>query len=296
MKTVDLISNVHGYPGGIDLTFECNNNCVFCFNNYKRGRPCMPLEEAKQKADEIRAQGKKIVRLCGSEPTLYPFLEDLAAHIFAAGGKFALSTNCRRFADASLALRLKNLGLTSVYTSVHGHTPELLESITGAPGSFNEIMTGIQNLISAGVAVETNTTICSLNYPQLPQIARFICGRFPKIFRSRFSYLYLKNNENLKHLLVPLDEARLHLEAALDIIREAGKDYLVEKGPRCLAPHYENFFKAESFVSEINQKPEVCGNCQYANSPGCVGVSAQYLERFSQRGIVPFPRMVAKNG
>jgi len=55
---------------GISLTYECNNNCIFCGDNSKRkNQNVMSLEKAKKKVVEFKKHSKYII-LVGSEPVL----------------------------------------------------------------------------------------------------------------------------------------------------------------------------------------------------------------------------------
>jgi MoaA/NifB/PqqE/SkfB family radical SAM enzyme len=73
-----------------------------------------------------------------------------------------------------LAERAVQLGLQSVNTSLHGHTPEIHDSLTRTPGSYAEAIAAVQNLASLHVPIVVNTTINRQNYTHLIDIARLL--------------------------------------------------------------------------------------------------------------------------
>ena len=275
-----------GIPSGVELTYRCNNNCVFCFYHEIKNLDEMPLHEAMESILRLKESGYKVIRLRGGEPTTYSKLDELLRFIKEEGLKVAMTTNCSKF-DTAFSRKMRDFGLITVYTSLHGHTPRIHESITRRKGSFAETVAGIKNLLKLGVAVETNTTICSLNYDTFPEIAHFLCNEFDSLFSCRFSYLYLGNNQKLSDLLVDFTTLRPELEKAISIIEKEGKKFFIEKAPICAAPRYSSYFKAEKFVSDINYKPHICGQCAYFKDKYCVGVSRHYLEKFGEEGLIP---------
>ena len=60
--------------GRLDLTYRCNDNCVFCFNQKHINKsPELSLAEIKRKfADACRRWPVSRVLLTGGEPTLHP--------------------------------------------------------------------------------------------------------------------------------------------------------------------------------------------------------------------------------
>ncbi|MBU4449766.1 MAG: glutamate racemase, partial [Actinobacteria bacterium] len=58
--------------------------------------------------------------------------------------------------------------------SIHGHTPELHDSLTRSKGSFEQTKQGIKNLIELAQPISTNTVVVKQNYKYLAKITEFL--------------------------------------------------------------------------------------------------------------------------
>lgn len=277
---------------GLHLTYKCNDNCLFCYDGIKRQTlPDLSLKEAKNLVIKAKNEGKKIIALRASEPTLYPYLMELTEFISDLGLKFRITSNLKRCADKNFAQKLVDNGLVSAYTSLHGHTAQLHDKIVRTTGSFQARTQGMKNLTALGVRIETNTTITSLNFRQLKTIAEFIWLNF-KPYKMRFAFLRCKANalENTKNIMPRIPEIRPYLKEAVDYLKKEGPYAFIEKGPICLLPEYEKDFKSEYYMLRENIKPAACSRCRFYKDDACVGVSPTYLDLYGDSDLIPQKR------
>lgn len=277
---------------GISLSYKCNNNCVFCYDQLRRKKTKdKTLEQAKSEILQLKDSGVHLIALRGSEPTIYPHLFELIRFINSQGLKFRLTTNARSFYYEDFTKAIIKMGLAQVYTSLHSHKAKVHDDLTRVEGSFKQTFEGIKNLLKHGVEVETNTTIVRQNVGHLKDIAQFFSEEFSSIYRVRFSFLYCKGVEaDLKSwsLLMPsLAETRDSLTAAMDTFRENRIYSFMEKVPVCGAPKHCLDFKSEDYVIRANTKPQACFSCKYYHGDRCVGISPVYLKIHGENDLIP---------
>ncbi len=230
MKRIDL-----------KIGFDCNNKCDFCAQGGKRlrvGRKT--LAQIKAVLKRARGEGVTGVVFTGGEPTLHP---DLPAAVRAARAmgyeSVQVQTNGRRFAYYDYCLELKKAGVTEMAPSMHGSTSEIHEGLTRAAGSFKEVVRGIMNCKKLGMYVLTNSVITSLNYRDLPELARLLVHL--KVNQFQFAYVHLVGSawENRKWLAPRKSDVMPYLRRALDVGMAGGAGCYTEAVPFCLMKGYE---------------------------------------------------------
>ncbi|MBN1897273.1 MAG: radical SAM protein [Spirochaetes bacterium] len=158
----------------VSITGLCNNNCIFCLDGDKTGKFNKNKEEVMKEIDLNRRDGAARLVLSGGEPTIHPDIVDFVKYGKRKGYKrVQMITNGRMFVYKAFVASLKNAGLDEAVFSLHGHTRDIHEAMTGAPGSFSQIVQGIENAIKAGFVVSAYTTVTKINFKYLPQIICF---------------------------------------------------------------------------------------------------------------------------
>lgn len=230
MKRIDL-----------KIGFNCNNLCAFCAQGGKRDRAGQKsLAEIKRTLARARRTGVAGAVFTGGEPTLHP---DLLAAVRAARAlgydSVQVQTNGRRFAYYDYCLELKKAGVTEMGPSLHGSTAEIHEELTRAPGSFKEVVQGILNCKKLGMYVLTNSVITSVNYRDLPALARLLTHLGVNQFQFAFVHLVGSAWENRKTLAPRKTAVMPYLRRALDAGIKSGTACYTEAIPFCLMKGYE---------------------------------------------------------
>jgi MoaA/NifB/PqqE/SkfB family radical SAM enzyme len=167
----------------IKLGDLCNNRCPFCVSGDLRDAkaPWTPLARVKGELEAFRARGCDAVGFLGGEPTVYPWIEEAAAHARAVGyRRVALCTNGTRLSDAAFCARLVAAGVNRVTVSLHSHLPELEDGImTGVPGNHARKVAGIRNMLAWRArgrmedGVSLNPVLSRRNLPALREYLLF---------------------------------------------------------------------------------------------------------------------------
>lgn len=229
----------------INLTYVCDNNCVFCAVG-DRKKEHVRIEDALRAMREYRRMGARLIDFDGGEPTLYPGLMDAIKAAAAAGfERIAITTNGRRLADEEFARKLMASGITDLMISLYGADARTHETITCAPGSFEQTSRGIRNAAKyapSSLALCVNTTISATNVDKIPEIAKYAAS--------------LGAGKLSAQMLTPFGSARaehaVSLEQAapfiLKAIEESGEalDIQVVNMPPCGLPGHEDRVAADA--------------------------------------------------
>lgn len=277
----------------IRVVFQCNQACRFCFVSTH-------LPAAGNDAIEaaIRAAGARghRVTLSGGEPTLHP---DLVGYVRLAKSvsklPVLLQTNAIRLADQALAMELAEAGLDEAFVSLHGATAAVSDAITGAPGTFDKTVRGLDQLAKAGVALQINFVICQANVHELSQWVELLALRWPRAFANVSFVAPSTDMVPREHALIPrYEEVLPRLAAAVTLAESKG----VAIGgfesmcgiPLCLVPssidRYFDLaevppgFDAGEFV-----KPSACQSCALASR--CYGIRRGYVELHGEGELRP---------
>jgi MoaA/NifB/PqqE/SkfB family radical SAM enzyme len=241
------------------------------------------------------SRGAKVV-LSGGEPTLNPRLSEYVRLATGDGSTpMQLQTNAVRFDDPALVRTLFEAGLREAFVSLHAASPEVSDALTGAPGTFVRTLTGIDNLVRAGVDVITNFVISEPNAAEFPRYVALVAGRWP---RSTINVSFVApSTDVVPRELVPRYSAILpHLVEGLQLAEQAK---LAVRGfesmcgiPLCVVPDRMERYFALAAVSEDEGRGEfirtpACDACSARER--CFGVRRGYADLHGVDELRPLP-------
>lgn len=155
------------------ITYGCNSKCKTCtyWQMSKRKKEDLPTEDVLKLLDEAYDFGMRGYYLFGGEPTIR---EDIGQVVDYAKDKgFVTTMNTNGSLMAEKAESLKNLDF--VFVSLD-YFNEYHDYIRGRPGSFNEVIEGIEQIRKVGkTKVTLVTTISSLNFDAIEPMAKLAC-------------------------------------------------------------------------------------------------------------------------
>jgi len=262
----------------IDLNYNCNNDCQFCFNLYDKTKP-FSVEQAKESIVAAKEQGVSSLDFYGGEPLLYK--EDLVALLTYAhqlGLVSNLATNSTLL-DADLITQFNNLGVRSIRTTLHGSNASMHDFITRRPGSFEQTITALQLLAAnyQGIII-VNIVVTQLNYKFLQDIVNLINQLDPEgRIVLKFSHLFFNGQaEVYQRLGVGLSQVQPYLAQVVSDLAKQNKKFYLEKYPYCLALPFRNNFLAEADWDQKNIIwTTTCNACEFKNQ-GCLGFNVNY--------------------
>ncbi len=286
----------------VTVDFHCNSACTFCIvqegmNNY-RG---VPLERFARIVDEnLRSRKYDRVIFTGGEVTLEKSLVQFV-ELARGSGAFRhvrLQTNGRKLADADYARGLVDAGLDEFFVSLHGDTAALHDRITQRPGSFDELIRGLDNLAQHPVRRITNTVVHRTNATAFADIVN-VAHAHGVSEMEFWNYLPMEDHADERNLLAPLSEAMPALGRALDRCAALGIRAVTKYVPRCLLGAHGATLdnsQPDTIIVETfwNEFPRFA--CLYEavceHSDECLGLAHDYIRKFGweESRLRPAPR------
>src|SRR5690606_26103456 len=100
----------------------------------------------------------------------------------------------------------------------------LSDAITGARGTFERTVLGVDALLAAGVAVTLNCVITAEAYEALPAYARLVIDRWGPRVRVNFSFVHASTDlvPRDARMIPRLTDVRRDLGAAITLLAGAG--------------------------------------------------------------------------
>ena len=179
--------------------------------------PCRSGPVVPGKSELSTADAKRIIRkfrdeakipffsFTGGEPLLRDDLEELAGYARDLGLRTNLITN-GSLATVERAASLRAAGIETAQVSLESPDREVHDRLVARKGGFDRTVAGIANLLAAGVSVQTNTTLTSLNRESLVRLPAFLGDLGVRRFSMN---LFIPSGRGLSsmRLLVPYSEA-----------------------------------------------------------------------------------------
>jgi len=137
------------------LTEGCNLACRHCwlapkFDPDGSRYATLPVDIFEKTINEAIPLGLTGVKLTGGEPLLHPEITELLSIVKDSGLGLTIETNgvlCNTHLTGAIA----GVGKPFVSVSLDGASAESHEWMRGVPGSFEQTLTGIRNLIADGI-------------------------------------------------------------------------------------------------------------------------------------------------
>jgi MoaA/NifB/PqqE/SkfB family radical SAM enzyme len=145
----------HPLNAFLDLTTQCNNKCLFCYNTESQVKSNVIVNPSKLKSivTLLGSTGTKEILYLGGEPFSYPFILE----ILNTGKKYEMFqravTNGSYLKDNKFCKELKEAGLTEVGISFHSSKKEVHDKLAGREGAYDDAIEGIDRCLEAGIPV-----------------------------------------------------------------------------------------------------------------------------------------------
>jgi molybdenum cofactor biosynthesis enzyme MoaA len=171
MLARERVANVRKH--WVRLVTACNSRCVFCLDTDTPRNVYLTDEDVRREIqrgrDELHAD--KII-VSGGEASIHPKFVDFVRFAKEIGySRVQTVTNGVMFSKREFYNRAVEAGLGEITFSLHGHTPELHDRLTGTPGAFHKLMKGMMRAIREGrIIVNVDVCINKQNVPYIDQI------------------------------------------------------------------------------------------------------------------------------
>ncbi len=202
----------------------CNNHCMFCLDS--GALDGVVLDEATVKAEIAagRQPGEQRLILSGGEASIHPRFIEFVRYGRELGYSWIQTiTNGRVFSYAGFVKRAAGAGLNEVTFSIHGHTPELHDRLTGVRGGFAQALQGLDNVRREGLVANVDIVLNRINYKHLREIVLFFHARgiheFDLLHLVPFGRAFDTHRDEL---FLDIDEAAPALAEAFELRKSLG--------------------------------------------------------------------------
>lgn len=275
------IASVFGkeYDNTLYITDKCNSNCIMCpmAEPVRRDGHTVPFEILKELI-RYMPSGIEHLTITGGEPfyireQLFDILKDLKDSNKICS--YLLLSNGRIFANKDYCLRFASVVPEDFLVGIplHGPNPEIHDTISQSPGSFNQTVSGIHNLLATNkMSVEIRIVVNKINAPYLLDIARLISDRFPRVDSVKIMGMEMLGNAivNSEQVWIPYEDAFSKMKPAIDHLIERGIDVAIYNFPLCfIEKSYWNLC-ANSITEYKIKYLDECANC--CEKSACGGI------------------------
>ena len=291
--------------------YSCNNRCGFCIDYHKRHIPDATPQALVRAMAQARREGSDYLELIGGEATIRPDFVSLLRTARRLGfKKIITASNGRRFSEPSFARAAVEAGLTGVMLSIHGPDEAVHDGLTATPGSFRQLLAGIENLRGLGFSqIRANTTVVRQNYRSLVRLAKLYLKLGLKGAEIIFvDPTYGGARSRFADFVPRISEAAPWMRRCLDVGRAAGarrwsvryvplchfQDYRRQVSETCerrvfhtvhWAPDFRNDDVSGSRALLARAKTVACRGC--ALSGECEGIWKEYLRVYGDKELHP---------
>lgn len=314
----------------INLSFACNERCVFCAADLASGPEVSPGRPHGVTFADVEALVANLrpgdeVELAGGEPTLHRELLPIVRHIADRGGKIALFTNGLRLANPAFARSVIEAGVSHIQIGLFGAAAESHDRITRRSGSFARTIEALRVLGALRreltFRLEVRLLVSRQCAAENAAIVRAVDREVDGVDAFSLNRLILSSDAAVADSTISWADARGPVNATASLIRELGyeltfaglplclyegdnADHVREAVARlCLAPPVEEAPPAylDPYVAtgervgepvEPRLVPPPCRTCDYMAH--CGRVEQWYVDRYGTEGLEPVRHAVAR--
>lgn len=243
----------------IIIGFECNNNCIFCSNKRLRDI-CIQnkiksptTNEVKEMIDKNKGTGIETLFFVGGEPTIFKNFFKIVDYSKKKGySKISIQTNGRMLKNMDYAKKICKKDI-EIGISVHSNNSETHDKITKTPGSFHQLIEGMNNLQRYGKDFRTNTVINNYNYKQIPEIITFFSKYNPTQMLFSLVSPVGMNKQTRKKILPDLENLKPIIKKSILVSKKFNQNIKFIDIPLCLMKEYEEYMQE----TEINKDRKI---------------------------------------
>jgi len=296
----------------IEICHSCNNDCIFCHCAPDRKEEILSFDKIREYLDKNLRAGSTVTINGGGEPTTHPDFIKIIEYTAVSGAQMGfLLTNGRKFSDYDFALATVQAGLRDFCVPLHGPNKEIHEASSRSPGSFDQTVAGIRNLVRLKkdgypLRIYIKIVVSRINIKHLYDTVKFIKDEFgrPDVIMLSGLDIAGRSYDNRDALLITLSESAPFLMGAIKVGLESGQNIMLYLIPPCIFPeptfYYRvlvppakqshNIYSPKKCVEKIDSdshgaKAESCKECEADEL--CTGVWRSYLEAVGTHELKP---------
>lgn len=270
----------------IKVGYSCNNNCIFCAvkNHEQKDRT---FEEYDKIITKERTNNNDIT-ITGGEVSIRNDFLDIISRAFELKYNINIQSNGRMFSNSRFAYVTSQFNISEFLISIHGHNSEIHDLLTQSRGSFDQTVCGIENLISLGNKVVTNTVLMKENINYMKDLCILLSSL--NINEILLSYPDITGG-SLKNIdkIPTLSEVKNKVPEVIDVCNKLKIRVIFDNVPLCIMNEYSEYITKKSPINLIlldskieNFLPNVlickCKLCKFVDV--CCHPQQVYIDKF----------------
>ena len=151
----------------VELTYRCNLDCVFCYNDLGlQGRP-MTLDDYELFFRDLASLSCLHLTLTGGEPLVHPQFFEIATKGRNLGFVLRIKSNGHSLRGRLLERLKDEIDPYVVEVSLHGALAETHDRQTRVEGSFERLLANLQEMAARGLRFKINSTLTRWNESEI---------------------------------------------------------------------------------------------------------------------------------
>jgi MoaA/NifB/PqqE/SkfB family radical SAM enzyme len=268
----------------------CNNNCIFCSeaDGYLKKYPPRSTKEVKGEILKIR-KTHDFICFMGQEPVLRKdFLELIAFAERLNFNQISVASNGRLFSYPEFVKKCLEAGINQFGVSFNSADKEIHDKMTAVPGSFDQTVEGMKNILrfkKADQSLLINIPLSQINFPSLEETLDFLIDL--GVREVNFLLIEpLSRRSRSKKIVCEMTQLGIYISNVLKKKKYSRSDLkflLVEFVP-CSLPNEIRHLSFPCLEKNPNKiRIDLCKKCSFRSS--CSGVIKDYLDLYGQKNF-----------
>lgn len=158
------------YSTLLELTYRCNLDCVFCYNDLRRIGVPLSAEQYEQLLADLRDMQVLNLILSGGEPLAHPEFMRIGRKARELGFVVRIKSNGHAL-TARMAERIRDdIDPFAIELSLHGACAVTHDRQTRVPGSFQRLLANARAARELGLRLKLNSTLTRWNERELERM------------------------------------------------------------------------------------------------------------------------------
>ncbi|MBZ0112300.1 MAG: radical SAM protein [Thermoanaerobaculia bacterium] len=150
-----------------ELTYRCNLDCVFCYNDVGLQGTPLSLERYYEVFEELASMGVLHLILTGGEPLAHPHFFAMGARARELGFAVRVKSNGHALRGAMAKRLHEEVDPMILEMSLHGACAETHDRQTRVPGSFDRLLANLAEMRDLGLRMKINSTVTRWNEAEI---------------------------------------------------------------------------------------------------------------------------------
>ena len=202
----------------LEVTQKCNQNCIFCLDQAKKGAKDVPIEDVVSQIEcAARSGANKVIFMTG-EPLLRKDIGQILDFLKRKNLQVCITTNGTLLAKRERLDFLLEHSVFQYNISVHTCRKDVASAISSKPWTFERQAQALKNLNEAAksfpyLRIYTKTVVNALNYDHMVETAQYLKEALKDVQILQLGFKMMRAvNPAQSRLLVPLSILKPYLE------------------------------------------------------------------------------------